>query len=125
GAGAAGAARAGSGFVVNGGVMTLDHTAAVNLNGLGEAAGVTLRGGTLSLLGNASTLTTETAGTLTSGGTAAVSVTAGASAGARLTFAGLARSNGGTFLFDGSNLGAAPAHRGANNLLTAAPPAPP
>ncbi len=95
--------------VVNeGGTLTLDNTGTVNINNrLNSTIGVTLNGGTLNLLGRASTATTESvAGVLTFGPSASViNLTAGAGGSAFMTFTSLAFGAGSTGIVTGTNLG--------------------
>ena len=110
-------------FVGHLGTLILDNTPTNNTNRLSDTAGVALGGGFVTVFGNNTVATTETAGALTlASGQSTIDLFPGASAGAQLTFASLS-SGTGTVLFNatGNNLGAAPGSGVANVLFTTAP----
>ncbi len=106
--------------VNQGGTLTLDNTGTNNTDRIANSAPITLSGGTLNFLGNATAASTETVGALTLGaGTSTVNTTPGTGQTAALTFASLTRAvgSGGAVNFTGTGLG------GASNkvLFTTAP----
>ena len=89
----------------NGGILVLDNTAASNGNRLASGVAVNLSSGTISLLGNAATDTTQTVGALSFSGASTVSVTPAGTAAAQLVLTSLTRQNKGTISFsDGGNV---------------------
>ena len=100
-----------TGVDINYATLTFDNNASLqtqNNNRLNDAAGITLRGGSIIFTGRISTAASETLGALTIDQGANI-VTATATAGtiysADLTFASLTRNNNSTLNFTGTNLG--------------------
>ncbi len=106
-AGSNGALPATSGVTVNAaGTFQLDNGAAVNPARLGASTPVTLNGGTLSLLGNATQGVTQNFGALNvASGASTVSVTAAGGGTTQLATSGLVRTNAATVSFsDGGHV---------------------
>ncbi len=106
-AGSNGALPATSGVTVNaGGTFQLDNGAAVNAARLGASTPVTLNGGTLSLLGNATQGVTQNFGALNvASGASTVSVTTAGGVTTQLATSGLVRTPGATVAFsDGGHV---------------------
>jgi autotransporter-associated beta strand protein len=94
--GASGAMSSASGFTVRqGGTLTLDNTSNLNTNRVGNTAGVTLLGGSVTLLGNTTTHVEDLGALTLAGGANTLSSTANG-VDADLRFASLTRSVGAT-----------------------------
>lgn len=104
------------------GTLNLDSSTTNNSNRLSDTAGITMRGATLTLTGNAAAATAETAGALTLGnGINTITVTPNAAQSASLNFSGITRSNNSTLFVRGTNLGAA-AGAGVAQITSATSP---
>jgi fibronectin-binding autotransporter adhesin len=105
----------------NEGTVILDNTAA-NTNRIGDGAAVTLAG-KMSVLGNETEATSETAGVLTHGsGAAGITLSPGLGQSVLLTFASLAaRSTGFSALYFGNGLGS-PLGANTSNIKFTTPP---
>ncbi|MFN4242218.1 MAG: beta strand repeat-containing protein [Tepidisphaerales bacterium] len=91
------------------GNLFLDNTAGSVSDRVGDAVPVVVRGGQIQMSGGASTVTSETLGTVTlATGSNIFSVLSGATGQQSLTINNLVRQPGTTLLVRGSNLGAAP-----------------
>ena len=92
--------------VAAGSTLLLDNSSAASNNRLSNAVPVSLSGGTLGLIGNATTDSKQSLGTLSFSRASSVSVAPSGTAAAQLTFSGLARQSNGTISFSGgSNIG--------------------
>lgn len=87
-----------SGFTINqGGTLTLDSTGGLEINRIGDTAGITLNGGSIVHRGNNNNNTRETLGALTLGGGAnTIDILNSGTGDARLAFSSLSRSAGST-----------------------------
>lgn len=88
--------------VASGSSLVLDNAAAPLGDRVADALAISVAGGQVSLIGNASTPVTETLGTLQFSGGAAVNATQPGTAAARLNFAGIARTAGATLNVTGN-----------------------
>lgn len=88
--------------VASGSSLVLDNAAAPLGDRVADALAISVAGGQVSLIGNASTPVTETLGTLQFSGNATVNATQPGAAAARLNFAGLARTAGGVLNVTGN-----------------------
>ena len=84
------------------GVLRLDNSTAAVANRLADAVGISVDGGKLELLGNASAATDEQLGVLSFSGAAKLSAAQSLATPAKLTFAGAARTGRGTVDVTGS-----------------------
>ncbi|HYA21059.1 MAG TPA: filamentous hemagglutinin N-terminal domain-containing protein, partial [Burkholderiales bacterium] len=111
-------------FTVNqGGILSLDNSAANNTNRISDANALTLNGGEFQFSGTnvAATNASETVGQLTlSSGASTVTAFSGTGGSTTLTFASANRSAGATVLFRGTNLGSNPGAGNTNIKFTAA-----
>ena len=101
--GTSGALPATSGVIVNmGGTFGLDNSTAVNTARLGASTPITLNGGTLGFVGNATQGVNQSFGALNiASGASTISVTAAGSGTTQLTTSGLVRTPGATTSFSG------------------------
>src|SRR5262249_11267814 len=110
-AGAGGALQSTTGVTLNtGGSLVLDNTAANNSDRVADSVPVTLNGGTLSVLGNGTSASTESLGPITATSGNSVVTTTSGGAGVTLTAASLTRNAGATVSFQagsGQTLGSA------------------
>ena len=109
-------------LAANYGTFAMDNTGSQNLGDrVNDTAPVTLRGGTVTLIGAPAAPSAETLGTVTlAEGHSTINATAGAGVSATLTLASLSRAAGATVNFTGTNLGLA---GNAANIIVANPPA--
>jgi filamentous hemagglutinin family protein len=93
-----------------GGTLTLDNSAANNVNRIANGAAINMNGGSLNFIGSAAVAASETVGALLfASGDNKITVTPGTGGSTVLTFANFTRNSGATGLFRGTSLGIAPA----------------